>query len=477
MHFSVKVPGAVATGFIEVISPFAGRPVGSVATLGLDGVGQALANSAALYHDRRHWLPAERRALILERAAVLMEQRAELLIKVAVAEGGKPCRDTRAELTRAIDGIKNCRECIRSESGREIPMQLNPASAQRLAFTHREPLGPVLAVSAFNHPINLIVHQIGPAIAAGCPVIIKPAEKTPLSTFLLVDILREAGLPEAWCQPLLTENLAVAEALAADPRIAFFSFIGSAKVGWMLRSKLAPGVRCVLEHGGAAPVIVAEDADLDAMLPLLVKGGFYHAGQVCVSVQRVYAQRCIARQLAERLAEAAGALLVGDPADAATEVGPLIRPEETARIEAWVSEAITEGAECLTGGKRISDSLYPPTVLFNPAETSKVSQQEIFGPVVCVYDYDSLDEAISRANAVPYAFQAAVMTTSIDTALQAFRQLQASAVMVNDHTAFRVDWMPFAGLKQSGYGTGGIPYTFRDMQNEKMLVFHSAALA
>jgi len=476
MHFSIKVPGAKQEGTLSVSSPFDGAEVGSVATLGISGVQQALSNSDALYHSRSSWLSAEQRADILEDTARLMASRFEQLISVAVAEGGKPYRDTEAELSRAIDGIKNCRDCIRSQQGREIPMQINNASLHRLAFTHREPIGPVVAVSAFNHPINLIIHQIGPAIAAGCPVIIKPAEKTPLSAFLLVDILREAGLPDAWCQPLLTEDLTVAEALVTDPRVAFFSFIGSAKVGWSLRSKLAPGTRCALEHGGSAPVVVAEDADLDAMLPLLSKGSFYHAGQVCVSVQRIYAHRSVARRLAEGLSQLAGALIVGNPSDMSTEVGPLIRAQEVERVSQWVSEAIIEGAELLTGGKIISESLYAPTVLFNPAETSKVSVEEIFGPVVCVYEYDELHEAIARANALPYAFQAAVMTRSIDTALFAFKHLQASAVMINDHTAFRVDWMPFAGLKESGYGTGGIPYTHRDMQIEKMAVFHAPTL-
>jgi len=473
VHFSIEVPGAKQAGRIDVLSPFDGHRVGTVATVDLKGVNQALSTGAALYRDRSAWLSGQQRGEILERAAVLMQSQSEQLIATAVAEGGKPYQDTRAELLRAIDGIKNCRECMRSQHGREIPMQFNTASQQRLAFTHLEPIGPVVAISAFNHPINLIVHQIGPAIAAGCPVIIKPAEKTPLSAFMLVAILREAGLPEAWCQPLLTDNLNTAEALVTDPRVAFFSFIGSAKVGWDLRSKLAPGTRCALEHGGAAPVIVAADADLDAMLPLLVKGGFYHAGQVCVSVQRIYVQRSIARQLAQSLAALAAALKVGDPMASATEVGPLIRHAEVDRVESWVNEAVAEGAELLTGGQRISAALYPPTVLFNPTETSQVSQREIFGPVVCVYAYDTLDEALERANALPYAFQAAVMTRSIDTALYAFRHLQASAVLINDHTAFRVDWMPFAGLRESGYGTGGIPYTYRDMQIEKMAVFHS----
>lgn len=476
MHFPVNVPGADQAGILEVKSPYSGDVVGTLASVDSAGVEQALNTSFSLYQNRNQWLPAAQRADILERMATLMAQRAEQLIAVAVAEGGKPYLDTQAELMRAIDGVKNCRECLRSEGGREIPMQFNDASAGRLAFTHREPIGPVVALSAFNHPLNLIVHQIGPAIAAGCPVIVKPAEKTPLSAFLLVDLLREAGLPEAWCQPLVTENLTVAEALATDARVAFLSFIGSAGVGWRLRSKLAPGARCALEHGGTAPVIVAEDADLDAMLPLLLKGGFYHAGQVCVSVQRIFAQRTIARDLAERLAQAAGELRVGDPANADTDVGPLIRPEAVERIDDWVNQAVEEGAECLTGSKRTSEVLYPPTVLFDPDTSSRVSREEIFGPVVCIYPYDTLDEAIGQANATPFAFQAAVMTRTIDTALYAYRHLQASSVMLNDHTAFRVDWMPFAGLKQSGYGVGGIPYTFREMQSEKMLAFHSTAL-
>ena len=355
-------------------------------------------------------------------------------------------------------------------------MGINSASAGRLAMTHREPIGVVVAVSAFNHPLNLIVHQVGPAIAAGCPVIVKPAEDTPLSCFRFVQLLYEAGLPEAWCQALVVADLDVASQLVTDTRVGFFSFIGSARVGWMLRSKLAPGTRCALEHGGAAPVIVHADADLDDALPLLAKGGFYHAGQVCVSVQRIYAHASIARDVAKRLATLAEQLVIGDPTLAETEVGPLIRHAEVERVDEWVQEAVTAGAQLLCGGKRLSDSCYAPTVLFNPPDDVRVSQQEIFGPVICVYDFEDVDQAVARANALPFAFQAAVFTGNIDAALNGYRRLDASAVMVNDHTAFRVDWMPFAGLRQSGLGTGGIPYTFEDMQVEKLLVMRSPAL-
>jgi acyl-CoA reductase-like NAD-dependent aldehyde dehydrogenase len=352
-------------------------------------------------------------------------------------------------------------------------MGINPASAGKQAYTVSEPIGVVVALSAFNHPLNLIAHQIGPAIAAGCPVIVKPAQDTPLSCYRLVTLLREAGLPDAWCQALVTESHEVTGLLVANQRVAFLSFIGSARVGWMLRSRLAPGARCALEHGGAAPVIVAPDADIEALVPKLLKGGFYHAGQVCVSVQRVFAHDTLARQLASRLAEGAAALRIGDPTLEQTEVGPMIRPAEVKRIGRWVRAAVDDGAELLSGGRPLSDTTYACTVLYDPPGNSRVSNEEIFGPVICVYPYSDLDEAIARANSLPWAFQAAVFTDSMATANYAAGRLDASAVMINDHTAFRVDWMPFAGLRQSGLGVGGIPYTLHDMQVRKMIVMET----
>jgi len=475
MNYALQVPGVPRAGTLEVTSPYDGKVVATVDTIDASGAERALERAAACFADRNAWLPADQRIAILERTAELMRERFDALVRVAVLEGGKPLVDSRIELERAIDGVKNCAECIRTEHGSEVPMQLNDASAGRVAFTRPEPLGVVVAVSAFNHPMNLIVHQVGPAVASGCPVIVKPAPETPASCFEFVNLLREAGLPDGWCQAVAVSDVSVAEKLVTDPRVAFFSFIGSANIGWMLRSKLAPGTRCALEHGGAAPVIVAEDADLDTVLPLLAKGGFYHAGQVCVSVQRVFVHRAIFKEVSARLAAAAGKLTVGDPLLEETEVGPLIRHGETERIAAWVNEAVTAGADVLSGGKKQSPSCYPPTVLANPPDDAAVSQNEIFGPVICLYEYSDLDEAIRRANAIPFAFHAAVMSRDIDTAMYAYKHLAASAVMVNDHTAFRVDWMPFAGLRRSGYGVGGIPHTYREMQFEKMLMVRSAA--
>jgi acyl-CoA reductase-like NAD-dependent aldehyde dehydrogenase len=399
-----------------------------------------------------------------------MAQRADELALLIAQEGGKPLIDAKVEVARAMDGVRNCAELPRTDVGHVIPMNVNAASSGRIAFTQKEPIGVVVAVSAFNHPLNLIVHQVAPAVAAGCPFVVKPAADTPLSCFTFVQIRREAGLPEGWGQALLTDSRDTATKLVADKRVAFFSFIGSAAVGWKLRSQLAPGARCALEHGGAAPAIVAEDADLAVALPKLAKGGFYHAGQVCVSVQRVFAHRSIVDEVARGLADIAVKLKVGDATKPDTEVGPLIRPAELQRVDGWIQEAVKGGGKLLCGGKALSETFYQPTVIQDPPANSKLTTMEVFGPVVCVYGYDDLDDALAAANALPVAFQAAVFTRSYSTAMRCYQRLDASAVMVNDHTAFRVDWMPFAGLRESGLGVGGIPYTYHDMTIEKMFV-------
>jgi acyl-CoA reductase-like NAD-dependent aldehyde dehydrogenase len=373
------------------------------------------------------------------------------------------------EVDRAIDGVGLCARELQHLGGGEVPMDLTQAGAGRMAFTVREPIGPVVAVSAFNHPLNLIVHQVAPAVAVGCPVIVKPADDTPLSARSFVDILTEAGLPPGWCE-FIACDLATAEKLVTDSRVAFLSFIGSAKVGWMLRSKLSPGTRCALEHGGAAPVLVDASADTETMVPLLAKGGLYHAGQVCVSVQRIFAPKSQAKQLAEALAAAADKLVVGDAVKEETEVGPLIRPREVDRVEEWLTEAVDGGGQVITGNRRLGDTSFAPTVVLDPPGDCRLSTMEIFGPAIAVYGYDDMDAAIAEANRLPFAFQASCFTKQLDVAMHCINSLDASAVMVNDHTAFRVDWMPFAGRRQSGYGVGGIGYTMHDMTQEKMAV-------
>lgn len=460
---------------LKVTRPFDGALIKEIPMHDAVDVEQALQVADGLFQDRSKWLPAWQRIAILEKVAEIMGSKLDELTRIAAEEGGKPWLDSRVEVLRAINGVKLAIEHIAQIKGEQIPMGQTPSSVNRLAFTIREPIGVVSSISAFNHPLNLIIHQVVPAIAVGSPVIIKPALTTPLSCLRFVEILAAAGLPAGWCQCLVCDN-ENAEKLVTDKRINYLSFIGSANVGWLLRSKLSPGTRCALEHGGAAPVIVEPDADFAPMIDSLLKGGFYHAGQVCVSVQRVFAHESICMQLAEELSAKAGKLVVGDPLDEATEVGPLILPREVDRVETWVNEARQQGAEVLCGGHRISATCYAPTVLLNPPEDARVSQLEIFGPVVCVYSYHDRLDAIKRANALPYAFQASVFTRDLDTALDTMNRLNATAVMVNDHTAFRVDWMPFGGRDSSGIGMGGIQYSMHEMTREKIMVFKSAFL-
>ncbi|WP_428229556.1 aldehyde dehydrogenase family protein [Flavobacterium sp.] len=459
----------------KIISPYDQSFIKELPMINKDDIDTILDKAYHLFIDQSNWIPPYKRIEILEKTASIMKDKIEELLLLAISEGGKPYQDSKAEVLRAIKSVKLAAEHISQIKGEQIPMGLTEASLNRMAFTTKEPIGIVAAVSAFNHPLNLAVHQIVTAIAAGCPVVFKPASATPLSSLALADILKEAGLPSGWLQVILCDN-EVAELLVTDPRVNFLSFIGSAKVGWYLKSKLSPGTRCALEHGGAAPVIVESDADFKEMIPDLVKGGFYHAGQVCVSVQRIYVNETISEHFIKEFTAATKKLITGNPLDPKTDVGPLITTKEVDRVEEWVNEAIKKGATVLTGGKRISDTFFQPTVLLNPTDDSKVSNSEIFGPVVCLYSFTDRDKAIKKANALDVHFQAAVFTKNIDIALDAVKKLNATAVMVNDHTAFRVDWMPFGGRDSSGIGMGGISYSINEMTREKLIVFKSKSL-
>ncbi len=461
---------------LEVVSPYTGASIGSLPTQNMQELQGMLANAYALFRDRSQWLSIHDRVTVLSKAAGLLASRVDEFAELIAQEGAKPLKDALVEARRAAEGLTMCADHIRVDVGVTIPLGTSPLTQGHSARTQKEPIGVVAAVSAFNHPLNLIVHQVAPAVASGCPVIVKPSKDTPLSCVKFVELLTEAGLPDGWCQTLIAEDSSVSEALVTDERIGFFSFIGSARVGWMLRSKLAPGVRCALEHGGVAPVIVCEDADFNELIPAVLKGGFYHAGQVCVSVQRVYVPEAIKQKFVDALVAGVAELNVGDPLDATTDVGPLIRPAEVDRVESWVNEAVEAGSVLACGGSRVSERVYAPTVLVDPPADAKVSKQEIFGPVVCVYGYSDEADAIASANSLPVAFQASVFTKNIDHAIKIAGALDGSAIMINDHTAFRDDIMPFAGLRHSGLGVGGIPYTIEDMQIDKMIVVKSASI-
>src|SRR5215212_8104303 len=427
---------------LQVVQAFDRTPIAEIPTDDADALEAKLEAATRAFRDRDGWPKPHERIAVLHRLAALVEQRRDHLARQIAREGGKPLSDAIVEVGRAIDGVLNAAEELRTFAGREIPMGLTPASTDRWAFTTKEPIGVVVAISAFNHPLNLIVHQVVPAIAVGCPVIVKPASATPLSCLDFVRLVHEAGLPEPWSQTLIAAG-ELGERLATDPRVAFVSFIGSARVGWSLHHKLAPGTRSALEHGGAAPAIVDRSADLDRIIEPMVKGGYYHAGQVCVSTQRIFVHADIEAEFLDRFAARVRALQVGDPLRLETEVGPLIQPREADRVASWVEEAVAGGSQALVSGERRSETTLSPTVLLDPPREARVSREEVFGPVTCAYRYTDLDEAIAAANALLVAFQASIFAQDLDVALHAAERLDASAVMVNDLTAFRTDWMPF----------------------------------
>lgn len=460
---------------IDVKSPFDDSLIGKVAFNTNNEVQDAIALASSTFLDFKNHLPKYKRIEILEKVVKIMSSQIEELTILCASEGGKPYIDSKVEIQRAINGVKLAIEHLGAYEGKEIAMGHTISSANRMAYTFKEPIGVVAAISAFNHPFNLAVHQVIPALAVGCSVIIKPATQTPMSAIRLIEILKEAGLPKGWAQVVVCDRKA-SELLASSPKINFLTFIGSANIGWYLNSKVAKGTRVALEHGGVAPVIVEKDADIDELIPDLTKGGFYHAGQVCVSVQRVYVHESILQKVCTKLVEGVEKLVVGNQLDAKTEIGPLINNEEVNRVEEWVNEAVIKGGKILTGGKRINNSCYEPTVILNPSDDALVSTKEIFGPVVCLYSYSNIDEAIKRANSLDVSFQAAIFTKNIDTALNVVKRLNATAVMVNDHTAFRVDWMPFGGAKASGLGLGGILNSMEEMSNEKLMVIKSKVI-
>lgn len=409
------------------------------------------------------------RAAILKKAAHRVSERVDFYADLIAWEGGKPLKDAKVEVTRAINSLEiAAEEAVRIE-GREVQMRGSKSALGHMAFTTPEPIGIALAISAFNHPLNLIAHQVGPAIAAGCPFLVKPASETPLSCLHLMDELYEAGLPPEMGMPILCEN-EVTEKLVRSPKISFLSFIGSAKVGWHLRSICAPGTRLTLEHGGSAPAIVDASADLDLAVASVIKAGYYHSGQVCVSTQRLFLHQDLWDSFMSKFTNGVKALKVGDARKADTDCGPIIRHRDVERIHERIQGAIKHGAELVCGGEPIGKSCYAPTILAHVPMNDPIMKEEIFGPVVNVVPFSNLDQAVKCANDVEWQFQSSIYTRDLDAAMKAARGFRASTALINEATAFRVDWMPFRGDGPSGLGTGGIPYSVREMTKEKMIV-------
>ena len=449
---------------LDVVNPYTGETIATVAVGGPAEVDSAVAT--ALRHLPPP--PAAERAAILERAARLVAERAETFARTICLEAGKPMKQARGEAARCADTLIFSAVEARSLAGDMVPMEASSAGAGKLAMILREPIGVVGAISPFNFPLNLVAHKLAPAIAAGCPVVLKPASATPLSALLLARTLAEAGLPEGYLSVVVGGGGTVGNALVDHPDVPMISFTGSPPVGWGIRQR-QPRKEVALELGNSTPVIVQADADLELAATKLAGSGFTHAGQSCISVQRVYVERSAFDTFRDLFVAAVEKLVVGDPMDDATDVGPVIDEENRDRIVEWIDEARRAGADVLTGGE-VRDGLLQPTVLAGIDPAMKVSCEEVFGPVVGIAPYDTVDEAIDLANSSPFGLQAGIFTARADRALAWARRLHFGGVLVNETPTFRADQMPYGGVKDSGNTREGPHFAVRSMTEPKLVV-------
>ncbi len=414
-------------------------------------------------------LPSHARYQLLQKIASAIHDRREEFARLMMAEAGKPIADAKREVSRAVQTFTIAAEEAKRIPGEVIPLDWTPGTDSHLGILRRVPIGPVLGITPFNFPLNLVAHKVAPALAAGNAILIKPAPQTPLTALLLGEVALEAGLPPGALNILPCDNT-VAEQLVVDPRFKLLSFTGSAPVGWMLKAKCGKK-KVVLELGGNAGVIVEPDADLEFAAQRCAAGGFGYAGQTCISVQRIFVHHSIAALFTETLLAQVARLKAGDPSDEATVVGPLIDQAAAQRVEAWVGEAVSQGASVLLGGRR-RGSVMEATVLSQVTPAMKVSCQEVFGPVVTVTPYRHFNEAIAALNQSDYGLQAGVFTQDVNAIFHAFRQLEVGAVLANEIPTFRADHMPYGGVKDSGIGREGVQAAMEDMTEPRMLVLN-----
>lgn len=414
-------------------------------------------------------MPTYRRAEILRSMSAGLESRREELIRVLALEAGKPRKAGSVEVDRAIFNFRNASEEAQRIENDFVALDLLPAAQGRWGVVRRFPIGPILAITPFNFPLNLVGHKVAPALAAGNSVVQKPATKTPLCSLILAEIAQQAGVP-AGALNVVPCSGAQAEKLVQDERFKLFTFTGSSDNGWGLKAK-GGKKRVSLELGGNAGVIVHSDANLDFAAERCALGGFSYAGQSCISVQRIFVHRPVWDRFLTAFTDRVRALQVGDPLDAKTDVGPMITLDDAKRIEAWVKEAIEGGAKLLTGGKR-EGSLYSPTVLTDTQATMRVNCFEVFAPVVTVEPYDSFEQTLEVVNDSRFGLQAGVFTADVKAIFRAFEKLEVGGVVANDVPTFRIDHMPYGGMKDSGTGREGARYAIEEMTERKILVLN-----
>ncbi len=463
--------GAFATGDeqLTVYSPYDGSIAGTTTIPTGEQVEMAVQAAVAGFdHARR--LSSEERANIVARIRDGVAKRKDEFVRTIVLEAGKPWKDASAEVERALHNLEVVSEEAKRIGGEIVPLDLREHSRGRLGFIRRFPIGPIAAISPFNFPLNLPLHKIGPALASGNTIVLKPAAKTPLTVLLLAEVMAEAGMPDGAVSVLPITSAMAEESLVREDRFKMLTFTGSAEVGWRLKS-LAGKKRVTLELGGNAACIVDRDANTEYAVRRIAQGGYAFAGQSCISVQRVYAHELVFDRLAEGITAAVRTLKTGDPMDPETDVGPMIEPGAASKTEKAIREAVSAGARLLTGGKA-DGAFLEPTVIVGVPDSSPVCQAEIFAPVVVIAPFSDFQEAVARANDSQFGLQAGVFTGSLENALYAFDHLEVGGVVINDVPTYRTDPMPYGGVKDSGMGREGPRFAIEEMTEMRLMVIN-----
>jgi acyl-CoA reductase-like NAD-dependent aldehyde dehydrogenase len=459
-------------GSFEVRNPYDDSVVAEIGTPTESDVREAAETVARTFEESRR-LPVHVRSEALDHISSRLKETITENAEAIAREGGKPLKWATVEATRAVSTFRWASEVLRRGDDELIRLDTEASLGSRVGLIRRFPVGPVLGITPFNFPLNLVAHKVAPALAVGAPIVIKPASATPLGALRLAELFMETDLPKGMLQ-VLPVSSSVADTMARDDRYQKISFTGSSEIGWYLKG-LDPKKRVTLELGGNAGVIVHADADLDLAAQRVAFGGYYQAGQSCISVQRVLAQSEVYEDFANRLVKQVESLKVGDPLDPSVDVGPVIQRKEVDRIDEWVKEAVSQGATVLTGGEG-DPPFYQPTLVADVRPEMKVCREEIFGPVVTISPYQTFEEAIAAVNDSRFGLQAGVFTNDINRAFEAHRSIAVGGVIVNDVSAFRADQMPYGGSKDSGFGREGLRYAMEEMTEVRIMVLSHVPL-
>jgi acyl-CoA reductase-like NAD-dependent aldehyde dehydrogenase len=452
----------------EIKSPFDAATVGVVTLAGPRQIEAAIEASVRAFEITRK-LPVFKRQEVLRAVSGKIQQKREQFARIIALEAGKPVKTARAEVDRAVFTFSVAAEEAARIGGEYLPLDLQEFTTGRWGMVRRYPVGPIAAITPFNFPVNLVAHKLAPAMAAGCTVVLKPAPQTPLTAFMLAEVIHEAGWPAGALNVIPTTNEDAA-LIVSDDRLKMLSFTGSSAVGWKLKAT-AGKKRVVLELGGNAAVAIHSDADLDFAAERCAVAGFSYAGQSCISVQRLLVHKPAFDSFLQKFIERTQKLKTGDPLDEATDIGPLIRPSDAERASGWVQEAVSAGAKLLLGGGR-EGSVLEPTILTNTRPEMKVNCQEVFAPVKTVEPYEDFADALKRINASPYGLQAGLFTNDARLIFRAYDELEVGGLIVGDVPTFRIDHMPYGGVKDSGLGREGLKYAIEEMTEPRLLAMN-----